>query len=131
MLSKEQMDTLVSEFGKNDAEFKQLKKLVESQKTDIKQQLDLMGESDYSSGGYKVHCSVSTRESLNEDKLIQRLKKFAPDTECIKTKEYIDMEVLENEIYHEKLSAEAMTALNECKESKEVVTLTVKKEKNR
>lgn len=129
MLTKEQMDDLVAEFGKNDTEFKRLKKLVESQKSDIKQQLDLLGESDYSSGGFKVHCSISTRESLDEEKLIVRLKKFAPDTECIKTKEYIDMEVLENEIYHDKLSSEAMGALDECRNTKEVVTLTVKKEK--
>lgn len=129
MLTKEQMDTLVAEFGKNDAEFKKLKKVVDSQKTDIKQQLDLMGESDYSSGGFKVHCSVSTREKLNEEKLIARLKKYAPNTECIKMKEYIDMDVLESEIYHEKLSAEALTAMDDCREVTEVVTLTVKKEK--
>lgn len=129
MLTKEQMDTLVAEFGKNDAEFKKLKKVVDTQKTDIKQQLDLMGESDYSSGGFKVHCSVSTREKLNEEKLITRLKKYAPNTECIKMKEYIDMDVLESEIYHEKLSAEALTAMDDCREVTEVVTLTVKKEK--
>ena len=129
MLTKEQMDQLVAEFGANKTEFDRLKKLVESQKTDIKQQMDLLGDTDYSAGGYKVHCSISTRETLNEEKLIQRLKKFAPNTGCIKTKEYIDMEVLENEIYHEKLSEDAMSALNECKEVKEVVTLTVKKEK--
>lgn len=126
MLTKEQMDSLVEEFGKNDAEFKRLKKLVESQKTDIKQQLDLLGESDYSSNSYKVHCSVSQRESLDEEKAIQRLKKFAPNTKCIKLKEYIDTDVLENEIYHEELSEEALSALNDCKNVKEVVTLTIK-----
>lgn len=130
MLTKEQMDELVAEFGENKAQFDKLKKLVESQKTSIKQQLDLMGEEDYSAGGYKVHCTISQRESLDEEKLIQRLKKYAPNTQCIKMKEYIDMEVLENEIYHDKLSDEALSAMAECKDVKEVVTLTVKKDKN-
>lgn len=129
MLTKEQMDALVAEFGENKTQFDQLKKVVESQKTNIKQQLDLMGESDYSAGGYKIHCAVSTRDSLDEEKLIQRLKKYAPETECIKQKEYIDMEVLENEIYHGRLSADALIAMDECRTSKEIVTLTVKKEK--
>ena len=129
MLTTEQMDALVAEFGANKTEFDKLKKLVESQKTSIKQQLDLMGADDYSAGGYKVHCSVSTRESLDEEKLIQRLKKCAPDTACIKTKEYVDMEVLENEIYHGKLSDVALSAMDDCRSTKEVVTLTVKKEK--
>lgn len=131
MLNDSEMAKLVQEFGKNDAEFKRLKKLVESQKTSIKQQLDLMGESDYSSDDYKVHCSVSQRESFNEEKAIQRLKKFAPNTKCIKLKEYIDTDVLESEIYHEELSEEALSALNDCKDIKEVVTLTVKEVKKR
>ena len=129
MLTKEQMDQLVAEFGANKTEFDRLKKIVDSQKTDIKQQMDLLGDTDYSSGGYRVHCTVSTRESLNEEKLIQRLKKYAPNTKCIKTKEYVDMDVLENEIYHGRLSTDALVAMDECKDVKEVVTLTVKKEK--
>lgn len=131
MLNDSEMAKLVQEFGKNDAEFKRLKKLVESQKTSIKQQLDIMGESDYSSDDYKVHCSVSQRESFNEEKAIQRLKKLAPNTKCIKLKEYIDTDVLESEIYHEELSEEALSALNDCKDIKEVVTLTVKEVKKK
>ena len=81
--------------------------------------------------GSSVKYSVSTKESLDEEKLIRQLKHFAPDTECIKTKEYVDMDVLENEIYHGKLSDDAMIALDACREVKEIPKLTIEKPKKK
>ena len=129
MLEEEKFKALVSEFVKNKAEYDRLQKLVDSQKIIIKQQLDLLGENDYEVDGKVVHCSVSNRITLNEEKLILRLRKYAPDTECIKTKEYIDTDVMEDEIYHEKLSPEAMSAISDCTTNKEIIRLTVKKAK--
>ena len=79
--------------------------------------------------GTRVVCGITRRESLNEDKLLIKLKEYAPDTESIKTKEYVDMDVLESEIYHDKLSPEALAAMDSCRTVKETSTLTIKKAK--
>ena len=79
--------------------------------------------------GSKVHYGVTKKESLDEDKLLVALKKYAPDPKCIKTREYIDMDILENEIYHDRLPSEALAAMVGCRNVKEIPTLTIKKAK--
>lgn len=110
---------------KHDEKF--IKKELEICNTRIK---ELMKEQDLTEVPTKlgtVKYVVQHRESFDEDLAIKLLKKIAPETDCIKTKEYIDMDVLENELYHEKLSQEAVKALDKCKTVKEVVTLTIGK----
>lgn len=124
-----ELEALVSTYGIEKGEYDKLKKSVDGLNTRIKELLKEIGEDTFSAGGYTVTRGVQHRESLDEEKLIKKLKKFAPDTECIKTKEYIDMDVLENEIYHGLLSDDAMLSMDECRNVKEVVTLTIKKDK--
>ena len=117
-------------YSKLKAEMDPLKKKCESLNTTIKGEMELLQMYDVPlpDGGI-VKYSVSTRESLNEEKLLTQLKHFAPDTNCIKTKEYIDMDILESEIYHGKLSEDALTALDACREVKEIPKLTIEKPK--
>ena len=77
--------------------------------------------------GFKVIYSVSTTTNVDEEKMLLQLKKYAPDTECIKTMEYIDTDILEKEIYNERLSEQAMKALEKCQTVKEIPKLTIKK----
>ena len=72
-----------------------------------------------------VKYVIQHRESFDEEKAIKILKKT--NSECIKTKEYIDSDILENELYNKKLPAEAMAALDTCRTVKDVVTLTIGK----
>lgn len=74
----------------------------------------------------EIKYSVSESVSFDEEKLIPMLRQLAPRTECIKTKEYVDMDVLENEIYHGLLSDEALIAMDTCKEVKKIPKLTIK-----
>lgn len=107
-----------------------LKKKIENNNVSIKALFEMLGEDAITlDSGVELHYGITRKESLDEDLLLLRLKEYAPDTKCIKTKEYIDMEVLENEIYHEKLSDQAMNALNDCRVVKEIPTLTIKKAK--
>jgi hypothetical protein len=79
--------------------------------------------------GSTLKYTISKSESLDEEKLIKQLKHFAPFTQCIKTKEYIDMDILESEIYHGDLSDDALCAMDSCRKTKEIVKLEIKKGK--
>lgn len=105
-----------------------LKKKIENNNTSIKALMELLNTDEVKTEtGVTICYSVTKRESLDEEKLLSQLKQYAPNTQCIKTKEYIDMDVLESEIYHDKLSDEAMAAMNSCRNVKEIPTLTIKK----
>ena len=47
----------------------------------------------------------------------------------IKTKEYVDMDVLENLLYHNKFDEAEISSISSCQEIKNIPTLKVKKVK--
>lgn len=130
MTDQEKLKQFATEYVRDKAELDALKKRVDSTNTNIKQLMELLNQ-DYVEldDGSKVCYGVTRRESLDEEKLLVQLKMYAPDTQAIQTKEYVDMDILENEIYHDKLSDEAMQALDTCRNVKEVPTITIKKAK--
>lgn len=130
MTELEQLKACAAEYVADKAEESKLKKRLDSNNASIKQLMELLQMDNVElDDGSKVHYGVTKKETLDEEKLLAQLKKYAPDTQCIKTKEYIDMDILENEIYHEKLSAEALAAMDTCRNVKETPTLTIKKAK--
>lgn len=130
MTDQEKLLQVATEYVRNKAELDALKKRVEGANTSIKQLMELLDVDEVKlEDGSRVVCGITKRESLDEEKAIKQLKKFAPDTGCIKTKEYIDMDILEGEIYRGNLSDEAMQALDTCRKIKEIPTLTIKKPK--
>lgn len=131
------LDTLVSSFGEHDAQAKELKKICDSEKTEIK---DIMSKGDmkeYSAGGYTVKYSISHRENLNEGKMLEILKKDWQskygNEPCpyIKTAEYVDMDELEAVLYANELSDDVLADLDKCREVTEIVKLTCSKEKKK
>lgn len=72
-----------------------------------------------------VKYVVQHRSNFDEAKAITILKKSS--SLCIKTKEYIDSDILEKELYNEKLAPEIVKQLDTCKKTKDVVTLTISK----
>lgn len=130
MTDQEKLLQVATEYVRNKAELDALKKRVEGANTSIKQLMELLDVDEVElEDGSRVVCGITKRESLDEDKAIKQLKKFAPETSCIKTKEYIDIDILEGEIYRGNLSDEAMQALDTCRKVKEIPTLTIKKPK--
>lgn len=119
-----------SNYAYNKAIENSLKKKIDSDNTSIKALMELLKTNEVlTNDGATVCYNITKKESIDEEKLIASLHKYAPNTACIKTKEVIDMDALESEIYHGRLSAEAMAALNNCRIIKEVPTLTIKKAK--
>lgn len=126
----ERLKVCATEYVADKAEESKLKKRLESNNSEIKELMQFFGQDEVElDDGTRVVYSVTQKTSLDEEKLLIQLKKYAPDTKCIKTKEYIDMDILENEIYHEKLSAEALSAMDSCRNVKEVPTLNIRKAK--
>lgn len=102
------------------------KKSTEEYNKEIKKLMNQLNKTEFETdNGLVAKITVQNRESFNEDKLINTLRKLGI-TAPIKTKEYVDMDELENEIYNGQLDASELTS---CKVSKEVVTLKVSERK--
>lgn len=121
MTNKEQLNKLIPNYSMNKTELDSYKKLCDRDNAIIK---ELMKEEDiqlYDCGTHTAKMSVQTRQSMDENKLLDTIKSLnRPD--LIKTKEYVDMDLLEKAIYNEEINA---SDLNNCMITKEVTTLKV------
>lgn len=121
------LDNLIPAYAENKAMLDDYKKICETENKEIK---ELMEEGSYEAGGYKATKSITTRETMNEDKLLELLiDKGYKDTKVIKQKYYVDMDALESAIYSGQIPKEDLLAIDKCRESKEVVTLRISKVK--
>ena len=120
------LDNLIPAYAENKAILDDYKKICDKENKQIK---ELMTDDTYEAGGYKATKSVQVRESMNEDKLLDMLKDVGGSYEngLIKTKEYVDMDVLESMLYKGKIPKDILMQIDKCRESKEVVTLRISK----
>lgn len=120
----ETLDTLIPMYASNKLELDSYKKLCDRDNEKIKKLMADLDENTYVAGIYKATRSVQNRETLNEEKLLEVCKKHNI-TGVIETKEVVNMEALEDYLYKNTPSEDLATDLNNCKSSKEVVTLRV------
>ena len=127
----------LKELVKSYGEMKQIvdgyKKPIEEANKEIKSIMSSNNLSEFESGGFKAKYSVSISEGFDESKLIKVIKDtLAPEDpklkEIIKTKEYVDMEILEDAIYNGIIPA---SKLQSCKTRKETPRLTITKIKEK
>ena len=127
----------LKELVKSYGEMKQIvdgyKKPIEEANKEIKSIMSSKNLSEFESGGFKAKYSVSVSEGFDETKLIDVIKDTLEPGELkklgiIKTKEYVDMEVLENAIYNGIIPA---SKLQSCKTRTETPRLTIKKIKEK
>ena len=121
------LDELIPQFAEHKETMDGLKKVCEAENAKIKELMNNSGE--HTAGGYKASISVSTRENVDEDKMLAKLKIYneAYDLGIIQTKEYIDTDALEAAIYKKEVPDEILSVINSCRSSKDVVTLRVTK----
>lgn len=124
------LDELIPQYASNKSEMESYKKICDRENAQIKSIMRDMDLSSYEAGGYKATYTVSERESMNEEMLLEIAHKYGIP-EIVKTKEYIDYDALENAIYNEQISQDVLLEMNKAKESKEVVTLRVSKIKKK
>lgn len=122
------LDELIPQYAANKAEADSYKKICEKENAKIKAIMKDFVVTEYETGEYRATYSVSTRETLNEDKLLEIAHHFGIP-EIVKTKEYIDFDALEKAIYDGKISDDILLEMDKAKEVKEVVTLRVTKKK--
>lgn len=126
----EQLEQLIPAYALNKSELDGYKKLCDTENSTIKKLMADLNISEKIVGGYIAKKTVSNRETINEEMLLNVAHQFGIP-EIIKTKEYIDYDALELAIYNEKIPTEVLWEINKCKESKTVVTLKVSKVKKK
>lgn len=121
MENKEKLIELIPIYKHNKSEADNYKKLADKYCSQIKDIMlnDCMSE--FVFDNIKATCTKSYREEFIEEALIQKLKDLGVNG-VIKTKEYVDMDALENAIYNGDVSAAELAS---CQTRKEVVTLRV------
>ena len=124
------LDELIPMYALNKSELDSYKKICDEENAQIKKQMLDLGTDEYTAGVYTAKRTVSTRESINEDKLMMVLLKHGIKG-VIKTKDYVDMDALENYLYNNEMTSSLAADLESCKTVTEVVTLRVKADKKK
>lgn len=114
------LDELITSYYENKTTQDNYKKICESQNKEIK---SLIGIGTHETEDYKATVFETSRVEFDEDKLITILK--ASNVKAVKTKEYVDMDELENLIYHNEISADVLKLISDCKHEKKTQTLRV------
>ena len=132
---EEELETLIPTYGSLDFELKNIKKKADGFKERIKTIVKSLGVRTYRAEDYEITYTEAERVSFKEDKLLIRLKEIVANKDpkefegLIKTKEYVDMDVLENLLYHNKFDEAEISSISSCQEIKNIPTLKVKKVK--
>lgn len=138
-LNKEYSDLqeLIDSYGVNKDEESLLKKEISAQNTAIK---DLMLKNSleyYATSKYKVTYYEQNKDSMDEDALVSlftsvpKFMSIAYEYGIVKTKEYIDMDALENAMYHYAFNQEQLDEISKHKIEKRVPVLKITKVKGK
>ena len=125
----------VNEYCEKKEEEKTLKKELSALSSDIKTYLTDEKESYSVVGDWRVELQDKVSETLDEEKLISLIQQYWDNmnitTECpyITYVPVIDMEKLENAIYHKEVPEVILEAINKCRIKKASTALIYKKVK--
>lgn len=126
------LSDMVSAYADVKAREKEVKNDVDELNKAIKEAMLEGNLSEAHGGGYVATLTEQKREDFDEDKLIALFKKNLDTNpelaKCIKTKEYIDMEALENLIYNAEIDNNIVTEMGKCKVEKVTQVLRIKKD---
>lgn len=74
--------------------------------------------------GYSLSYSVTSRTTVNQDRLVDIVKGWnCSEDGLIKTREYVDEDVLESVVYNGLVTDDQVRELDKCRSVKEVKTL--------
>ena len=127
---QERLENLIREFGTHKAKADKLKTQCDAENAEIKQIMTEQQIDEWESGDYIAKFTITKRESMNDDMLLDIAKKHKKEFKnIIKTREYVDMDELEKAIYHDAIPKAILLELDKAREVKEVPTLRVSKKK--
>lgn len=117
------LNGLLSGYKQNKESLDNYKKICDEENQQIKDIMKANNIEKYTSlDGIKATFSIQKRQDFNDEKLLQKIKELGFNN-IVKTKEYVDMDGLENLIYNGELDG---SAIADCRIIKEVETLRVK-----
>lgn len=131
------LSELIDSYGQNKDEETLLKKELTSLNSKIK---DLMSSNNleyYATTKYKISYYEQNKDSINEDALVNlftsapKFMSIAYEYGIVKTKEYIDMDALENAMYHYAFNQEQLDEISKHKIEKRVPVLKITKVKGK
>ena len=121
------LEELIVTYAENKSEMGSYKKLVNRDNALIKELMQEQKITEKEVDGWQAKITTKKSESFNEDKLLAIAKERNLD--IIKTKEYIDMDTMEELIYNGVITKEDLLEIAKAKEVKETIELRVKKVK--
>lgn len=124
-MKKVSLTRMINQYGLFTKDLAQLKKESDALNKQIKAEMLEQNILDAETDLWKVKYQIRKSESLDEEKVIEILKKNNIKG-IVKRKEYVDESRLENAIYAGKLSAEILGEIMKCKVVKETVALVLK-----
>lgn len=123
------LEQLIDAYALNKNELDSYKKICDAENAEIKALMTELELDKASTEDYTATLSIQHRETMDEDKLLEVLRDAGYADIVIRTKEYVDMDLLESAIYHDMIDKETLFAMQRCKEVKEVQTLKISKRK--
>lgn len=122
------LEELVVRYALNKNELDSYKKICDKENAEIKARMAELDMNEVLAGDYVAKLTIQKRETMDEDMLLEVLRNNNY-TNVIRTKEYIDMDLLEREIYNGNVDKDTLVAMQKCKSVKEVPTLKITKAK--
>ena len=122
------LEELVVRYALNKNELDSYKKICDRENAEIKARMAELDMNEVLAGDYVAKLTIQKRESMDEDMLLEILRNN-DYTDIIRTKEYVDMDLLEREIYNGNIDSDTLVAMQKCKSVKEVPTLKIVKAK--
>ena len=119
---------IVERYGKNKEQLDSIKKLTDADNKEIKKLMEKAKIKEFTSDSYVAKYIVSTKNAINEDKLIEVLKTYKV-SDVIKKREYVDFDALEDYIYNHEISSELATAIDRCNTPTPTIQLRISKRK--
>ena len=121
---------LVGDYCELDEQIKELSKQKDKLKDMICVHMDIDGIDKISTPQFTLSRSVSHRTKVDEDKMVDIVKGWYINEPClIKTKEYVDTDVLEDLAYNGVITPNQLKELDKCRKVTEFVTLRPTKRK--
>lgn len=127
-MTEKNLKNLINDYADKNKLFNSVKKEVDNLKATIKTSMSEMELSDFDTGDYIATVSTVTKESFDEELLVNFVKSLGIRG-AVKKKDYVDMDVLEKAIYNGRVSQEQLIEMERCKNSTSYQTLKIKKNK--
>lgn len=127
---KEELVRLIPVYGENKQDMDVFKKKCDDQNKQIKLLCKELSVDKMEVDDWQLTYAVQDRSTFDEDKLLDIIREDEMLAKLlVRTKEYVDTQALEDEIYKNNISKEVLLKIQACKVPKFVETLTVKEKK--